>query len=69
MASIRRHREKWQVQVRRIGLPPLTKTFAIKAIAEAWARETELAIERGELRHDLVRLKTTSVAELCPERI
>lgn len=65
MASLRRHRQKWQVQVRRLGLPPLTKAFTLKATAEAWARETEIAIERGELKHDLARLKITSLAELC----
>jgi hypothetical protein len=40
MASIRKHRDKWQVRVRRDGVA-LTKTFTLKHDAEQWARQTD----------------------------
>jgi len=47
MASIRKRGRRWQVQVRRLGHLPLIKSFASRADAEAWARETESSIDRG----------------------
>jgi integrase len=47
MASIRKRGRRWQVQVRRLGHLPLIKSFASRANAEAWARETESSIDRG----------------------
>lgn len=49
MATIRKRGQAWQVQVRRDGFPPITKSFRSKADADGWARETERQIERGEL--------------------
>jgi len=49
MASIRRHRGKWQVQVRRKGFPALSKAFLAKEDALRWAREQERAVDRGEI--------------------
>lgn len=49
MATIRKRGQAWQVQVRRDGFPPITKSFRSKADADSWARETERQIERGEL--------------------
>ena len=49
MATIRRRGHAWQVQIRRDGFPPITKSFRSKADADDWARETERRIERGEL--------------------
>jgi hypothetical protein len=37
MASVRKHRGRWQVRVRRHGVA-LTKTFTLKQDAEQWAR-------------------------------
>ncbi len=48
MASIRRRRGKWQVQVRRKGFPALSKAFVAKEDALRWAREQERAVDRGE---------------------
>jgi integrase len=48
MASIRKRGKKWQVQVRRNGLPALNKTFTAKEDAVRWAREQDRAIDRGE---------------------
>lgn len=49
MATFRKRGAKWQVQIRRDGHPPLSRTFTLKCDAEAWARQTEAALERGEL--------------------
>jgi hypothetical protein len=54
MAAIRKHRNKWQVRVRRKGQPLICKSFNQKADAVAWAREQEIALDRG----DLVQNKT-----------
>lgn len=48
MASIRKHGTGWQAQVRKQGHAAVVKTFRKKTDAEAWARQTEIAIERGE---------------------
>lgn len=47
MASILQVKGKWRAQVRRKGHPPYTQTFAVKAQAEAWARQVEAAIDAG----------------------
>ena len=48
MASIRKRGKKWQVQVRRIGSPPINSSFNAKEDAVRWAREQDRAIDRGE---------------------
>lgn len=48
MATYRERNGRVQVQVRRQGGPPLTRTFDTKTAAERWARQQEAAIERGE---------------------
>lgn len=58
MATIRKRGDKWQVQVRRQGYPPMSKSFINKRDGEAWAREMERKIERGEA----VEPRTPSVA-------
>jgi hypothetical protein len=47
MANIRKRGNKWQVQVRRLGIKPLVKSFLSKKDAEAWARHSEILIDRG----------------------
>ena len=49
MASFRKKKGGWNVQVRRSGYPNLSKTFTIKTDAQAWARGAELRLERDEL--------------------
>jgi len=44
---IRRGAYQWQAKIRRKGFAPLSKTFAIKADAEAWARSVEHEMDRG----------------------
>lgn len=62
MATIRQRGGKWQVQVRRSGRPPLSKTFTIKHDAERWARGVEIGIERGQIQH--AASGRTTVAEV-----
>jgi integrase len=38
---------KWQAKVRNKGFPPISKSFTYKDDAEKWARENEVAIQRG----------------------
>ncbi len=49
MASIRKRNNRWEVRVRRSSQPTQTKTFTLKSDAQQWARETEIALEKGEL--------------------
>ena len=49
MATIRKFRDKWQVQVRRKGHRPLTRSFINRQDAVIWARQTEVLIDRFEL--------------------
>lgn len=50
MATIVARGEKWQAKVRRDGYPPMSKTFARRADAEAWARQQEAEMDRGAWR-------------------
>ncbi|MDC3124152.1 hypothetical protein OBB00_05500, partial [Gammaproteobacteria bacterium] len=61
MASIRRRGKGYQVQVRRIGSKPVSRTFTLKADAERWARQAEIDSENNcEGNHilDSVTLRT-----------
>lgn len=64
MATFRKRSGKWQVQVRRDGAPPLSKTFLAKRDAEAWAREIEARIERGEPVEGRVAPSSIRLADL-----
>ena len=47
MAGIRKLSSNWNVQIRRSGHPPLSKTFKFKADAIHWANKTEALLDRG----------------------
>jgi integrase len=64
VATIRKRAERWQAQVRLQGHPPVTKTFTLKADAEAWARRQEVSIERGEIESGGRSLKTFLLKDL-----
>ena len=49
MASLRKRNKRWEVRVRRSGQPTQTKTFTLKSDALQWAREAEIALEKGDL--------------------
>ena len=48
MANIRKRGDKWQVQVRRLGLPNRSRSLNRHEEAKAWARAQELAMDRLE---------------------
>lgn len=48
MGSIRKRNEKFQAQVRREGVPPVSKTFSVKKDAIIWMRGLEARIDAGE---------------------
>ena len=49
MATIRKRKGKWQVQVRHLGHNQISKTFLRKQEAEQWARELEVSFDQGNL--------------------
>lgn len=48
MATIRDREGKWQVQVRRAGIRPVSKTFDTHAAAKRWATKVEREMDTGE---------------------
>lgn len=50
---------QWQAKVRVKGHPAKSKTFTLKADAERWGKETEIAIERGLFFDRSVAERTT----------
>lgn len=60
MASIRKRGTKWQVQIRRDGSAPVTKTFTAREDAIRWGRDQDRRIDAGEL----VGQKDATIAEL-----
>ena len=65
MATIRKRKNKWQVQVRRQDLPkPISRSFHSKKDAEAWTREYERLADRGELPCDRSALERITLGEL-----
>lgn len=64
MATIRKWRDKWQVQVRRKGCPHLSRTFTSRSDAIAWARHTEIQADRRLLAPDPKQLERITLGEL-----
>ncbi|MBF9233324.1 site-specific integrase [Microvirga alba] len=64
MATIRKRGASWQVQVRREGHPPISKSFARQSEAAAWARSIETQIDRAERAPSNRDLDKTTVADL-----
>ena len=46
MASIRRRKDRYQVQVRRKGFEPVPKTFTGRTAAKKWIQAIEADMER-----------------------
>src|SRR5262249_20633905 len=63
MATIRRRKSRWQVQVRRRG-HRLSRTFRLRADAELWARQLEAELDRGGLPTDSRRFRSQTLADL-----
>lgn len=57
MATIRKRKNKWQVQIRRKGSGAASRSFLALKDAEAWARHMESRADRGDLpaRPDALR--------------
>jgi hypothetical protein len=57
MATVRKRGDKWQAQIRKLGHAPVSRSFLLKKDAEAWARQSEHAIDVGEAGLTSVRTK------------
>ena len=67
MATFVQRKAGWQAKVRRRGMPSISRTFDLKADAEAWAREVERELQRGNaavLRDDAGKTTLAQVAAL-----
>ena len=64
MASIRQRKGKWQVQIRRKGLTPISKTFESKSQAQVWATQMEGQIDMASSHFDPGVLKQYLVSDL-----
>lgn len=64
MASISKHRDKYQVRVRRKGFPTISKSFHRHSDAKEWARMMETKADRHELSPDSKALKSIALADL-----
>ena len=64
MASIRKRGKKWEVQVRKKGLPSITKSFTVKKSALLWSKTVESEIERG-IYFDHTTAEQTTIKELA----
>lgn len=64
MSTIRKRGTKWQVQIRRRGFAPLTRTFAFKADALEWARDREVLADRHDLPPSAKALDAITLRDL-----
>jgi len=64
MATIRKRGAKWQVQIRRVGFPSISRSFHVRKDAEAWARQTEVQVDRSELLSDPRALNHITLGQL-----
>ena len=62
MATIHRRGARWRVQVRRRGLPPLSKTFGKHEDATRWAQTVEGRLTTGDVL-DLGEARRTTLGE------
>ena len=64
MATIRKRGDKYQVQVRHLGMRPISRSFLQRKDAEAWARQMEVLADRQELPNDPKALQKITLGEL-----
>ncbi|MBX3598076.1 MAG: tyrosine-type recombinase/integrase, partial [Rhizobiaceae bacterium] len=64
MATFRKRLDKWQVQIRRKGFAPISRSFRTKADAQEWARHWEQKADRGELPANTKELEITKLSKL-----
>jgi len=66
MAFFEQRKNGWRAQIRKRGMPSISRTFDLKADAEAWAREVERELQRGNaavLRDDAGRTTFAEIAD------
>jgi integrase len=64
MATIRKRGDKWEVQVRRRGSRPVSRSFILKSDADTWARQMEVEADRKGLPVDTRVLDRLTLREL-----
>ena len=64
MATIRKHRDKFQVRIRRKDASPLTRSFSSYSDAKEWATLQERKADRGELGPDRKELEKVTLSKL-----
>ncbi len=64
MATIRKRGDKYQVQIRRLGVTPFSQSFHLLKDAEAWARHMEVQADRRDLPSDTKALNRVTLGEL-----
>ncbi|MBI1619674.1 site-specific integrase [Aquamicrobium zhengzhouense] len=69
MATIRKHRDKYQVQIRRQGFPSVSRTFHKLADAKEWARLMETKADRQELAPSRKELASVSLGSVIDRYI
>ena len=66
MAYFEQRKSGWMAQIKRRGMATISRTFDLKADAEAWAREVERELQRGNvaaLRDDAGRTTFAEIAD------
>lgn len=72
MGTIQKRGDTYRVLIRKAGLPPISKTFPKKAIAQRWMIDTEAKIASGDYKHDdalfgdLVRKYLVEIGKIKP---
>jgi hypothetical protein len=64
MATIRKRGAKWQVQIRRVGVRAISRSFHVRKDAEAWARQMEVQADRRDLPSDPKALQGVTLGQL-----
>ena len=64
MASFRKRKDKWQVQIRRRGQTSISCSFILKKDAETWARQMEVQADQRKLPKDPRILEQHTLGEL-----
>jgi integrase len=64
MATIRKRGAKWQVQIRRVGFRPISRSFNVRKDAEAWARQMEVQADRRDMPTDPKSLQRVTLGQL-----
>lgn len=64
MATLRKRSDKWQVQIRRLGHDPVSRSFANRKDAETWARDVERRLDIGEILPDKRVVESRTLGDL-----